>query len=224
MKIETYAKVDLGSALATRVADDLRTAIETKDRASLAVPGGNTPGPFLSALANEKFDWKKITVTLTDERCVPADHARSNQRLISETLIQGPAAAARFVPLYSGTDNLTDAEAALDEQVLPLDVCVLGMGDDMHTASLFPGTPGLNDLLDPNGPRFVDFVEPPGADEPRISLTSKALATARHTYLLIIGANKRTALDRAMQTEDREAAPIRSILEAAESPIVFYAD
>lgn len=224
MKIESFSQTDLGPALAAQVADDLRAAVEATDRASIAVPGGSTPGPFLSALANESLDWKKVSATLSDERCVPSDHERSNQRLVTEHLLTGPAEAAEFVPLYSRFQELSEVEAALNEKILPLDVCVLGMGNDMHTASLFPGTRGLKNLLDLNAERLVDFVSPPGAEEPRVTLTAKALASAKHTYLLIKGADKRTALDRAMGTEDREAAPIRAILESAQSPIIFYAD
>ena len=138
--------------------------------------------------------------------------------------MQGPAKAAQFIPLYFGNQEVDEIERALRENALPLDVCVLGMGNDMHTASLFPGTPGLSALLDPNGERFASFVSPLGADEPRVTLTAKALATATHTYLLMKGAEKREALGRAMETDNREAAPIRAILESARSPIVFYAD
>ena len=137
--------------------------------------------------------------------------------------MQGDAKTAKFVSLYAGSEEVESIEAALSADALPLDVCVLGMGDDMHTASLFPGTPGLSGLLDPNGERLVDFVSPPGADEPRVTLTAKALATAGHTYLLIKGADKRAALERAMQTEDREAAPIRAVLENAKIATVFHA-
>ena len=224
MKIETFAQTDVGPALAARVANDLRSALSANDKASIAVPGGTTPGPFLSALSSEMMEWGKVSVTLSDERCVPADHERSNQRLVSHHLLQGPAKAARFVPLYFGNQEIGGIEDGLRENALPLDVCVLGMGGDMHTASLFPGTPGLAALLDPNVERLADFVSPPGADEPRVTLTASALATASNTYLLIKGADKRAALDRAMETEDRQAAPIRAILESAKSPTIFYAD
>ncbi len=216
MKIETHAADDLGSALARRVAEDLRAALDAKGRASLAVPGGTTPAPFLKALGAETLDWSQVSVTLTDERQVPVGHPRSNQSLVTQHLLQGDAAIATFVPLLGD-----DAEAAITA-LLPLDICVLGMGDDMHTASLFPGTKGLADLLDPDTAHSVAAVTPPGADEPRITLTARALGSAAHTYLLIKGAGKSAALEKAMQEED--TAPIRAILDAANSPVVFYAD
>jgi len=224
MKIETHTETDLGPVLAARVANDLRSAIETIGRASMAVPGGSTPAPFLSALATENLAWDKVAVTLSDERCVPMDHARSNQRLVSQHLLQGKAQTAQFVTLYSGAHETSSLEKGLAEHIIPLSVCILGMGADMHTASLFPGTPGLATLLDPTGDRLVDFVSPPGADEPRVTLTAKALATADHTYLLIKGADKRVALEQALSVEDPETAPIRAILDAAKKPVVFYAE
>ena len=218
MKIETHTADDLGPALARRVADDLRAALDTRQRASLAVPGGTTPAPFLRALGAEALDWSRVSVTLTDERQVPLGHPRSNRSLVTQHLLQGRAGVASFVPLLGD-----DAEAAV-AALLPLDVCVLGMGNDMHTASLFPGTPGLADLLDPAAARCVADVRPPGADEPRVTLTARALGSAARTYLLITGADKRAALKRAMVQEDRAAAPIRAILDAARAPLVFHAD
>ncbi len=217
MKVETHAADDLGPALARRVAEDLRAALSERGRASIAVPGGTTPAPFLSALATEAIDWSKVSVTLTDERQVPVGHPRSNQSLVSRYLLQGGASEAVFVPLLG--DGSETAVAAL----LPLDICVLGMGADMHTASLFPGTQGLAELLDLDGAHCIASVSPPGAEEPRITLTAHALGSARHTYLLIKGADKHAALERALVEDDRTAAPIRAILDAAKAPVVFYA-
>lgn len=222
MKIETHDADRLGTALAKQVADNLRTAIQTDGWASIAVPGGTTPAPFLAALGAEDLDWRKVVVTLTDERCVPVDHERSNQALVSKYLLQGAARDARFVSLNTENDTIDTVAAALKDHVLPLTVCVLGMGDDMHTASLFPGTPGLADLLDPKHTDGVAAVNPPGADEARITLTAQALSSAAHTYLLIKGSGKREALDRAMTIE--ATAPIRAVLDAARAPVIYYAD
>ena len=224
MRIETFTRDQLGRALANRVATDLRTALAEKDRASLAVPGGTTPGPFLTALAAEDLDWSKITVTLTDERQVPSDSARSNARLVRETLIDGGASAAQFVTLWEEGEAEAAVEARVAQTVLPLDACVLGMGGDMHTASLFPGTPGLAALLDPAGARAVAFVAPPGADEDRVTLTCSALISATEVYILITGQEKRTVLTQTATIDDHTKAPIRAILDGARSVTVFYAD
>lgn len=224
MKIETHPASDLGKALAGRVAEDLRAALAKKGRASIAVSGGSTPAPFLAALSAENLDWANVSVTLTDERQVTIESDRSNARLVAQNLLRGAAADAQFIPLYEAGQDIAETGKQVAASIVPLDVCVLGMGDDMHTASLFPGTPGLAGMLDSDGSTLVALASPPTADEPRVTLTAAALTTAAHTYLLIKGAGKRTALDQAMSTTDLLAAPVRAILDASSAPVVFYAD
>lgn len=207
MRIETHARSDLGKALAARVASDLRAALAMNGRASLAVPGGTTPAPFLTALGDEVMDWEKVTVTLTDERCVPPTHERSNERLLRETLLH------RVPATFAALDAV--------EAILPLDVCVLGMGNDMHTASLFPTAPELAAAL--KGINPTAMMTPPDQGEKRITLTAPVLAAAQHVYLLITGAEKRAALDTALATGDPMKAPIRAILDNADVT-VFYAE
>ena len=221
MRIEVHPESELGALLAARVAADLRAAIAANGRASIAVPGGTTPAPFLSALAGENLDWRQVTVTVTDERQVPPDSPRSNQRLVAEHLLLARAAGAVFVPLFAPGLTVDALEAKVAASVVPLSVVVLGMGTDMHTASLFPGTPGLAELLDSDGARLVGALEPPGADEPRITLSLRALSTAAHTYLLINGADKRAALDRALSADHHLSAPVRAVLDAARRPVIF---
>ena len=221
--IETYSAESLGKALAERVASDLRAALEKKTQVSIAVSGGSTPAPFLVALAKESLDWAKVVVTLTDERQVAEDSPRSNARLVSDNLLQGEAAKAEFLPLYSTANVIAGIAERLDA-ITPFDVCVLGMGADMHTASLFPGTPGLEQMLDLESKSLIIEANPPKADEPRVTLTAKALTSSAHTYLLIKGIEKRAALDHAMSMTDTLAAPIRFVLDTAQSPVVFYAD
>jgi 6-phosphogluconolactonase len=205
----------------------LRAALAARGRATLAVPGGTTPGPFLTRLGQAALDWERVGVTLTDERWVPAGDPRSNQRLLAETLFAGPAAAAEFVPLYAGTpepEMALDAIAmSLGRIVLPLDLCVLGMGEDMHTASLFPGALGLEAALAPEAPP-VAALRVPGVKERRISLTAPVLRGAGQVMLLIRGAAKRAALERALAARSAREAPVRVVLDGPAPVTVHYAD
>ena len=214
----------LAEEIAAAVAELLRAALAERGRASLAVPGGTTPGPFLSILTNSDLDWSKVTVTLTDERQVPVTDERSNHRLLRETLFQGPASAARFVPLYGAApdEDLEGVSKALSEAVLPLDVCVLGMGSDLHTASLFPGGEGLAEALDDGAPPVM-AMRAPGATEPRITLTAPVLRGAAALFLLITGEAKAVALEKALAAGAVSEAPVRAVLRGPTPVHIFYA-
>lgn len=220
----------LAQALAIAVADDLRTGLAARDSASLALSGGNTPKAFMRALAQQALDWRRVTVTLVDERWVPESSERSNAALLRANLLQNAAAAARFVPLYR---DAPEPEAALDriERDLaalpsPFDALVLGMGSDGHTASFFPGGDRLAEALDPATTAKVLPMRAPDAGEPRITLTVPPILAARHLYLHIEGAGKRRVLAEALSGEGPGAAyPIRSVLEHSPTPVrVFYAE
>ncbi|MGB0694504.1 MAG: 6-phosphogluconolactonase [Rhodospirillaceae bacterium] len=211
----------LAQGLAARVADDLIAAVEQRGQAVLAVPGGSTPGPFLQALGQrDDVPWAQVIVTLTDERWVPADHPRSNEKLLNDTFLAvGPACMARFLPLYAPAPSPEATCAytgqALEKDGMPLDVLVLGMGEDSHTASLFPGADRLAEGLDTTGDAALLPMRAPDAPEPRLTLTAPALLSADRTYLLITGANKAAALVQALEPGPDEEAPIRLILTKA---------
>lgn len=210
-------------ALADAVADCLRGAIVERGRAALAVPGGTTPGAFLTALGGRSdIDWTRVTVTLTDERQVPATDERSNQRLVRETLLAA-GAAPDFVPLCDPDGDLASVDAALNARALPLDAVVLGMGNDGHTASLFPGADRLDQALDPDGEAAVIALIAPGAPEPRISLTAPALLSASHLFVLIAGEDKRQTLDTVVEQGPVADAPIRAILNGPKPVAVYWA-
>ncbi len=206
----------MAEAVAALLADRLR-ALTSAGRARIALPGGTTPGPMLARLGQADLPWSRIVATLTDERWVPTSSDRSNQRLLSKTLFAGPAAAAEFVPLYGGRAEPEDALSAinttLDQLALPLDIAVLGMGADMHTASLFPGAVGLEAALAPDAPPAA-VIRAHGAEEPRITLTARVLAAAPLRLILLTG-DKREALDRALTLTPQEA-PVRAVLDGAQ--------
>lgn len=206
----------LMTSLAEVVAGELHTALDQQAHATLAVPGGTTPGPFLTALSDADLDWSRVRVMLTDERFVPESSDRSNTRLLRGTLLQNRAAAAALVPFYREADAPEDVLDALGQSIgaaLPLDVCVLGMGADMHTASIFPGADRLAEALSPDAPSLLPM-RAPGAPEPRLTLTAPVLAAARHIHVLIQGQDKADALVQAQAEDDRAVAPIRVALDA----------
>ncbi len=213
----------LAQALARAVAADLAAGIAARGAAVLAVPGGATPRRFLDALAAQPLAWERVTLTLTDERRVPADDARSNERLLRETLLA--VAPARFVPLRGAA---VDADAELAEVAariaalpLPFDAVVLGMGEDGHCASLLPDGDRLAAALDPAGAARVLPMRAPSVPEPRLTLTLPALTATRALYLHIEGAAKRAVLARALAAP--ASAPVARVLAHARvRPQVFW--
>lgn len=217
----------LARALARSVADDLRAAVTERGFASLALSGGNTPKAFLQSLAAQDLQWSSVAVTLVDERWVPESHERSNAALVRNNLLHGPAAQARFVPLYRGGPEpdlaLADIEQDLAAMPSPFDVVVLGMGGDGHTASFFPGGDHLEAALDPTGTALVVPMRAPGAGEPRITLTLPPIIAARHLYLHIEGGEKQRVLQAAVEgSEEGAVYPIRSVLQHACEPVLIY--
>jgi len=215
----------LAQDLAELVADQLTDAIETHGKASLAVPGGTTPARFLQALSKQDIAWEKVSVMLTDERFVPEDSARSNTRLLKETLLQGHAAAATLVPMVAAgmaPEDVLDALIGGLKPALPLDIVVLGMGTDMHTASLFPEADKLEEALRDDAPTLLPM-RADGAGEPRITLTAPVLREARYVHLLITGEAKLAALQKALLEGPEADAPVRVIL-ARDDTEIHYAE
>ena len=216
----------LAAALCGRIADALAGAIERRGRALMAVSGGTTPKKLFQALSRRKIGWDKVVVTLVDERFVPASSPRSNAALVAENLLRDAAAAARFVPLYRPDATLEAAALAdsADMKLLswPLDVAVLGMGADGHTASFFPDADNLDALLDAASDRIVLPVEAPSAGEPRLTLVAARIVEAGFLALHIEGAEKRSAFKAAMGRGAKK--PIRAVIEQSPRPVeVFWA-
>ena len=203
-------------ALAKVIAGQLGDFVRREGRATFSVPGGTTPGPVFDTLSGAGVDWARVTVLLNDERWVPEDSPRSNTRLLRERLLVGPAAAALLVPLYAPTATPEESLEALAEGIvphLPISVLLLGMGADMHTASLFPGADRLAEALSAQAPVLM-ALRADAAGEPRITLTMPVLRAAMHIHILITGAEKRSSLERA-QGLPPEEAPVRAILDNA---------
>ncbi len=197
------------------VANELLAAFSDDSPASLAVPGGSTPGPIFDVLRTVDLDWGRITVLPTDERWVPETSEHSNSRQIRERLLVGPAAEANFLSVYSGSGSVWDRIDSLDRALrthLPLSVVMLGMGADMHIASLFPGSVGLEQALESSAPTFLPVRQQGGGPvEQRISLTLPVLNGAMNRHLIIVGPEKLEAFERAKMMRDPMLAPVIAI-------------
>jgi 6-phosphogluconolactonase len=203
----------LAKALADRVARGLSRAISRQGAAVLAVSGGTTPALFFEHLSREDISWDKVTVTLVDERQVDEQSPRSNARLVKHGLLQNHAGSARFVPLYQ---NQNAAET------LALDVVVLGMGEDGHTASFFPGGDNLAAALDKESQTVITTMQAPAAGEPRLTFTLPALLKAKVLCLQVEGQKKDTVLEAAIAGTDIMSMPIRSVLQADQPLEIFW--
>ena len=218
----------LAPAFAQWTAERLRAAIETRGAALLVVSGGVTPLRYFHALSSQPIDWSRVAITLADERRVADDNPRSNAKLVREALLRDRAAAARFTPLadsrVDGGFELAAANARIAALPLPADLVALGMGEDGHTASWFPGAEGLDDAIDPGGRALVAPIRAPGAPEARLTLTGRVILRARAIALHIEGAGKGRALARALTDGAVEEMPIRAVLRlAAERLTIFQA-
>lgn len=204
----------LARQLAEAVAEALRADLATRERALLVLSGGSTPVPFFQALAAMELPWARIEVTLADERWVTEDADDSNARLVREHLLQGPAAAATFVPLTSATETpeqgVEEVAARLAGLAWPATAVVLGMGGDGHTASLFPDSQELALALTTEEPLVA--VRTPSQPQARITLSAEWLHRARRHFLHITGGDKRDVLARALSGDDVRELPIRAFL------------
>lgn len=203
-------------AVANKVAGALGDFVRRQGRASLCVPGGTTPGPVFDVLSDVDLDWSKVGIFLSDERWVPETAPRSNTRLLRERLLINRAAEATLVPMHIDTDTPEQAIDALEAGLgpwLPISVLILGMGGDMHTASLFPGADRLADAMSAKAPMLMPM-RAEGAGETRLTLTAPVLAGAMAIHVVITGPEKRAALE-AAQGLDAMEAPIRAFLAQA---------
>ena len=216
----------LAAALAGEIKVDLEEAIPARGAGSLVVSGGRTPALMFRRLSEEKLDWTRVWVTLADERWVETTAEASNERFVRESLLLGPAAAAHFVGLKNpaptpeaGADWAT---RALTRVPHPFDVVVLGMGDDGHTASLFPGSLALARALDPGAPPACVAINALVAPHARVSLNLAALLDARRIVLHIEGDKKWEVYQRARTPGTVAEMPVRAILQQKEVPVDVY--
>ncbi|MEA3197020.1 MAG: 6-phosphogluconolactonase [Gammaproteobacteria bacterium] len=219
-----YADIEaLSRELAASIAETLAAAIAARGLASLVVSGGRSPVRLFEILRTRPIDWSRVCVALADERWVGAEDAGSNERLVRDVLLKDDAAGARFLGLKNRapTPDLGAVSAweTFARVPRPFDTVVLGMGDDGHTASLFPNSPNLPSALNPAAAAGCVGMHSPVAPHPRLSLNLTALLDSRRIVVLITRESKWRTLAAASATGPEEDMPIRAVLRQARTPV-----
>jgi len=192
----------------------LQQAIAERGQAYLVVSGGKTPQALFTTLSQVDLAWDKVTVLLADDRWLDDQQTDSNERLVKATLLQHNAKAARFISLYANVASAFEGVAQVLPRIASLptfDAVMLGMGEDGHTASLFPCSAQITDGLADNAPAVL-AVQPQTAPYQRMSLSMPRLLDSRNIFLHLVGSNKLAVLNSAMADQNVLAMPIRAFL------------
>ncbi|MCX8499526.1 MAG: 6-phosphogluconolactonase [Caulobacteraceae bacterium] len=216
----------LQSAAVEAIRSAILAGVAARGTASLALSGGTTPIPIYEALSHLDLPWSQVQLTLTDERWVPVDDPASNEAMVRRILLKGPAALARFTSLKCNTQTPEAAEGQIDGALRalaqPFDLVLLGMGDDAHTASLFPGGAGLEAAMDLTGPLKARAVRPAIDGPARLSLSLPALLQSRQMIILLRGTSKWAVYQDALGDGPVLEAPVRGILHQNQVPVTVY--
>lgn len=218
-------RASLARKVADRIAGSLRAALAVRPRATLVVPGGSTPGPVFDLLAAEALDWSRVSIVLGDERWVSTQHADSNEHQVRARLLQLHAATASIVSLYRPvarpSDALSEVTRSIDSLPKPFDVVMLGMGEDGHFASLFPGNTGITSGDSGKSPSVLAF-DASVNGYARMSLSFPALLRTRLLLLVFQGDHKRSLLERGLLPGAADGLPVRALLQQQATPLEVY--
>ncbi|MGB0733792.1 MAG: 6-phosphogluconolactonase [Pontibacterium sp.] len=220
--LRTFESRDaLANELAATLGEHLKSTIDQKGKASIAVSGGSTPLPLFKALSTHDIPWAKTTVTLADDRWVSLDDPASNEQLVKDHLLVNAAKGARFVGFWQkniqAEKAMAECRARLAELDEPLSAVVLGMGNDGHTASIFPCADELEEALSSNETCMV--VKPKSAPHTRVTLTPKRLLDSDLRILHICGEDKVATLAAALASNNPKLMPISLFLQ---KPLTIY--
>ena len=209
----------LNNSFARRITTLLSAGIEENGRASLIVSGGRTPAGLFEKLSHANLPWEKIDVSLADERWVASGDDASNEKMLRAKLLKNNAAVANFVGLKTDHSDATEAVEQCTDNLAqmhtPFEVLILGMGEDGHTASLFPCSAQIEQGLDMESGNAYIAVQPTTAANQRMSLTLPALLNSKKIFLHLTGQKKKDVLEQAFAGDDELAMPIRAVLNNA---------
>lgn len=215
----------LNTAFTRKITKLLRDGIEENGRASLVVSGGSTPAELFNALSKANLEWDKIDISLADERWVDNTDDASNEKMLRAKLLINNAANANFVALKTQHSDAQDAVLTctdnLQKMRTPFDVLILGMGEDGHTASLFPCSEQIAQGLDLESGKTVIAVQPTTAPNQRMSLTLPALLNSSQIFLHLTGESKKEVLDTVLSDDDPLVMPIRAIINNADVELLW---
>lgn len=220
-----HSRDELELTLLKKVVDSLVLGIKERGRATLVVSGGSTPKALFQRLSCQLLDWSKVTITLADDRWLPESHPDSNAKLLRDFLLVNEATAARFIPLVD-IEQSPDQVLSLNDQLLSslgrFDVVLLGMGEDGHTASLFPEADNIAQGLAMDSGKQCLIIEPKTAAYTRISMTLPRLLDCRQLFIHITGNSKHQLLSSLLSVPAQMAQPISYVLSQKRIPVAVY--
>jgi len=213
---------ELDAALAQKICTQLQAGLDTNGKATLVVSGGSTPKGLFAALSSADLDWKNVTVLLADERWVDESHADSNTAMVKRLLLQGAAADAKWIDFGAGNIDVEHELDRVKREVAELgafDVVILGMGNDSHTASLFPCSIELDEGLTTDAAALM--TQPTTAPHRRLSLSKARLLDTKIGIVHIVGSSKLDVFDTATKYADDDVHPISHFYHHAHFSLWF---
>lgn len=218
-------KEQLLEELSNHIVQILEENIEQNESASLLVSGGNTPKALFQKLSTKDILWEKVTVALVDERWISNTDKDSNELLVKQNLLQNKASKAKFIGMFIDDCSIKEAENIVSEKYktfFPFDIVVLGMGNDAHTASLFPNNEKLNEAYNLENKSLCISITPDTAPHNRMSLTLKAILDAKNIILHIEGEEKLKVYEEALKSKDAFKTPISAVLNNEKTDVEVY--
>ena len=220
LDIRNYKDVENWTiAAAESIIMNIKMMYSLQDEVNLLLSGGSTPGPIYKILDQDLGSFKRLTIGLVDERFVPTNHEHSNEKLIKKCFDSRPAEEYNIVGMVKDAENEWENLKLVREAYAPFknrtDIIVLGMGDDGHTASIFPNDLESDEVIT-NGQIDIFSTKAPVTPTNRITCSMDLICNARHIYLLISGQEKLGVLKGDYQY------PIHTVLEKRPDVQIYY--
>ncbi|MDQ0836726.1 6-phosphogluconolactonase [Sphingomonas faeni] len=215
---------ELANAVAGDIQFVIESALDARGSAVIALAGGKTPFAAYEKLAQAKLDWKKVTIIPGDERIVKLGDPLSNVTALAKIFLPKGARVKPIVPEAMSDYKAAgrSADALMQDLHWPLDFCLLGMGGDGHTASIFPGPDYDEALSGPKERRALGVMPdplPPEAPLARVTLSAAAIASSKALMIMITGDAKKNVLEQAIEQGPSSSYPIGRVLAEVELPV-----